>query len=178
MATRMEYIREVRLTQEEEIFRREGYIKVAGKWQSEYAFFENRIAEERARYDRFLRPPLEYKHYYNAGYRVYNGEWYPPEDVDRLLAADQPEDDKKPAGPNPFAVIGRRIKSAFGAGGKKADADGDGAATDSESAAGDEADGGASDVLWGVVAVVGVIMVAAVLLGIIVSLANRKGKRR
>ncbi len=95
-ALRQRHAREIRLEQVREIYKKEGYIRVKGRWMPKLEFFRGRVNEERARYQRLLEEPLRYKHFYEAGYRKFKGEWYTPEEVKNLRYLARVEEELNP----------------------------------------------------------------------------------
>jgi hypothetical protein len=80
-ANRQTAARELRLDTIRELYLDHGYMMIAGKWTPKYEYFQRVLKEERERLAAHLRGPLEYKHYYNAGFREFKGDWYTPDEA-------------------------------------------------------------------------------------------------
>ncbi len=167
LATRATYVRELRLTDEEQFFRKAGYIKVLGEWKSEFDFFEEKISAEHEEFRKIILPSLEYKHYYNAGYRQHNDEWYDPKEAQALASAESP--DSEPGGPSALDRLGSKIKAIFI---KKNDAKGTDPETDESTTPKDAAQKG--DAIWAILLIVVVVVVLAVVTGVVAQLLKKR----
>lgn len=81
LANRQTAARELRLDTIRELYLDHGYMMIAGKWTPKYEYFQRVLKDERERLAAHLRGPLEYKHYFTAGFREFKGDWYTPEEA-------------------------------------------------------------------------------------------------
>ncbi len=96
LARREAYIREIRLDKTRELYLEQGYILITGRWTPKHEYFRKVLEAERERLTTIIQEPLEYKHYYHAGYRKFKDEWYTPEEAARLREIERIENELQP----------------------------------------------------------------------------------
>ncbi|MCH2174122.1 MAG: hypothetical protein MK193_00150 [Lentisphaeria bacterium] len=97
LALRAQYRDEISLGVTRQIYSKQGYIRINNVWYSKKDYYEKRVKLTRKRLEGYLLPVLTYKHFYQAGYREFKGEWFTPEEANRLRNIDRIESELQPA---------------------------------------------------------------------------------